>query len=165
MVAGVQTTSGANSRNRMFTVAVTFWTFLLQVLDTDGSCRRALAHVHALCAARRKPSLSASTAAYCTPRKRLPLRLLIALLRHVTSAVLRAAGDFDAPGGRLLVMDGATLTLQDSDANRATYHYASGQRPGCGFRQMHLLGLFDLRSGAWLHVVRSAQRRHDSHLA
>ena len=46
-----KSSSGANSRKRMFTVAVTFWTFLLQVLDADGSCRSALAHVHALCAA------------------------------------------------------------------------------------------------------------------
>jgi hypothetical protein len=30
---------------------------------------------------------------------------------------------------------------------------------------MHLLGLFDLRSGAWLRVVKSVQRRHDSALA
>lgn len=31
--------SGLNSRKRMFTVAVTFWTILLQVLDANGSCR------------------------------------------------------------------------------------------------------------------------------
>jgi hypothetical protein len=157
--------SGANSRKRMFTVAVTFWTFLLQVLDADGSCRSALAHVHALCAAKNKPSLSDSTAAYCKARRRLPASLLIGVLRHITQIVVRAAGDFNGDGGRLLVMDGTTITLQDSDANRAVYHYASGQKPGCGFPQMHLLGLFDLRSGAWLRVVKSAQRRHDSFLA
>ena len=157
--------SGLNSRKRMFTVAVTFWTFLLQVLDAHGSCRCALAHVHALCAARDKPSLSDSTAAYCKARRRLPARLLIGLLRHITEAVVRAAGDFDSTGGRWLVMDGTALTLQDSDENRALYHYASGQKPGLGFPQMHLLGLFDLRSGAWLRVVKSAERRHDSFLA
>jgi hypothetical protein len=160
-----KSSSGANSRKRMFTVAVTFWTFLLQVLDADGSCRSALAHVHALCAAKNKPSLSDSTAAYCKARRRLPARLLIGVLRHITEAVVRTAGQFDATGGRLLVMDGTAITLQDSDANRAVYHYASGQKPGCGFPQMHLLGLFDLRSGAWLRVVKSAARRHDSFLA
>lgn len=158
--------SGANSRKRMFTVAVTFGTFLLQVLDADGSCRSALPHVHALCAAKSKPSLSDSTAAYCKARRRLPACLLIGILRHVTEAVMHAAGDFGgAASPRLLVMDGTCITLPDSDANRAVYHYASGQKLGLGFPQMHLLGLFDLRTGAWLRVVKSAERRHDSFLA
>lgn len=161
--------SGPNSRKRTFTVALTFWTFLLQVLDADGSCRAALAHVHALCAAKRKASISLSTAAYCKARRRLPARLLMAVLRHITDALVRAAGDFGSPCefgcGRLLVMDGTACTLQDSDANRAVYHYAPGQKPGCGFPQMPLLGLFDLRTGAWLRVIKSAERRHDSHLA
>jgi hypothetical protein len=95
----------------------------------------------------------------------LPACLLIGVLRHITEVVVRAAGQFDAAGGRLLVMDGTAITLQDSDANRAAYHYASGQKPGCGFPQMHLLGLFDLRTGAWLRVVKSAARRHDCFLA
>jgi hypothetical protein len=128
-------------------------------------CRSALAHVHALCAAKNKPSISDSTAAYCKARRRLPACLLIGVLRHITEVVVRAAGQFDAAGGRLLVMDGTAITLQDSDANRAAYHYASGQKPGCGFPQMHLLGLFDLRTGAWLRVVKSAARRHDCFLA
>jgi hypothetical protein len=95
----------------------------------------------------------------------LPARLLIGLLRHITGAVVRAAGDCDGAGGRWLVMDGTAITLQDSDANRAVYHHASGQKPGLGFPQMHLLGLFDLRSGAWLRVVKSSERRHDSFLS
>jgi len=158
--------SGLNSRKRMFTPALTFWAFLLQVLDADGSCRAALAHVHALCAAKRKDTISDSTAAFCKARLRLPARLLISVLRHITHALVRASGDF---GGehtpRLLVMDGTCITMPDSDANRTVYPYAPGQKPGCGFPQMHLLGLFDLRSGAWLRVVKSAERRHDSHLA
>jgi len=90
--------------------------------------------------------------------------MLIRVLRHVTEAVQAAAGEFGGEG-RLLVMDGTVLTLPDSEANRSVYSYASGQKPGCGFPQMHLLGLFDLRTGAWLRVVKSAQRRHDSFLA
>lgn len=90
--------------------------------------------------------------------------MLFRVLRHVTAAVQAAAGDFGTQG-RLLVMDGTVLTMPDSDANRAVYSYASGQKPGCGFPQMFLLGLFDLRSGVWLRVVKSAARRHDSALA
>jgi len=156
--------SGANSRKRTFTPVLTFWTFLSQVLDPGGSCRRALSRVQALCALKGMATISDSTAAYCNARARLCARMLIRVLRQVTEVVQAAAGDCGS-AGRLLVMDGTALTLPDSDANRAVYAYATGQKPGCGFPQMHLLGLFDLRSGAWLRVVKSAARRHDSALA
>ena len=156
--------SGANSRKRTFTPVLTFWTFLSQVLDPAGSCRRALSRVQALCALKGHAAVSNSTAAYCNARSRLCARMLMRVLQHVTAAVQAAAGDMGAEG-RVLVMDGTTLTLPDSAANRSVYSYASGQKPGCGFPQMYLLGLFDLRSGAWLRVVKSAARRHDSALA
>ena len=156
--------SGVNSRKRTFTPVLTFWTFLSQVLDPGGSCRRALSRVQALCALKGHATLSDSTAAYCNARARLSSRMLIRVLRHFTEAVQAAARGLSGEG-RLLVMDGTVLTLPDSGANRRVYSYASGQQPGCGFPQMHLLGLFDLRSGAWLRVVKSAARRHDSALA
>jgi len=43
---------GANSRRRIFTPTVTMWAFLGQVLDPGSSCRKALANLHALFAAR-----------------------------------------------------------------------------------------------------------------
>lgn len=159
-----KTASGSNSRKRTFTPVLTFWTFLSQVLDAGGSCRRALGRVQALCAAKGIASVSDSTGAYCKARARLGARMLMRVLRHVTAVLQATEGEFGA-GGPLLVMDGTTLTLPDSAANRSVYAYASGQKPGCGFPHMHLLGLFDLRTGAWLRVVKSAVRRHDSALA
>jgi hypothetical protein len=40
---------GANSRHATYTVLVTFWAFLSQVLDPDGCCRRAVTRVQMLC--------------------------------------------------------------------------------------------------------------------
>lgn len=159
-----KTTAGLNSRKRVFTPALTFWAWLSQALDPQSSCRRALCRVQSLCATKGFASISNDTAAYCRARLRLPARLLLAVFKHLTQAVTRAAGDFGG-GGRLLVMDGTTVTMPDSDANRAVYSYAPGQKPGCGFPLMFLLGLFDLRTGAALRVVKSAARRHDSALA
>ncbi len=164
-VCRFKTSAGANSRRRTFTPVLTFWAFLSQVLDADSSCRRALSRVQALCVARGLAPVSDCTAAYCKARARLSARMLVGVLRHVTAAVQACAGDWGTQGGRLLVMDGTTLTLPDSLANRAVYAYAPGQKPGCGFPQMHLLGLFDLRTGACLRVVRSTTRRHDLALA
>ena len=112
-----------------------------------------------LCAAKGLAGVSEDTSAYCKARQRLPDRLLFAVFKHLTKAVARAAGDFGgSSSGRLLVMDGTTVTLPDSDANRAVYSYAPGQKPGCGFPLMFLLGLFDLRTGAALRVIKSTTR-------
>lgn len=155
---------GVNSRKRAFTPILTFWAFLAQVLDAGSSCRCAVIRVQALCAIKELAPVSDSTSAYCKARARLGAKLLIRVLRHVTEAVSRAAGDFGGQG-RLLVMDGTSLSMPDTEANRGVYAYAPGQKPGCGFPLMYLLGLFDLRTGACLRVVKSAARRHDSALA
>ena len=155
---------GVNSRKRAFTPILTFWAFLAQVLDAGSSCRCAVIRVQTLCATKGLAAVSESTGAYCKARARLGAKLLIRVLRHVTEAVSRAAGDFGGQG-RLLVMDGTSLSMPDTDDNRAVYSYAPGQKPGCGFPLMYLLGLFDLRTGACLRVVKSATRRHDSALA
>ena len=156
--------TGVNSRKRAFTPILTFWAFLAQVLDAGSSCRAAVIRVQALCAVKGLASVSESTSAYCKARARLGAKLLIRVLRHVTEAVSRTAGDFGGQG-RLLVIDGTSLSMPDTDANRGVYAYAPGQKPGCGFPLMYLLGLFDLRTGACLRVVKSAARRHDSALA
>ena len=113
-----KTACGANSRQRIFTPALTFWAWLSQVLDPQSSCRDALARVHSFSAAKGIKTSSGDTGAYCRARLRLPAALLFAVLRHLIDAIGRAAGDFGSGNGRLLVMDGTTVTLPDSDANR-----------------------------------------------
>lgn len=153
------------SRRRCFTPVLTFLAFLSQVLDSGGSCRRALSRVQALCALKGLAPISESTSAYCQARARLSMRWLLRILRHLSEAVSRAAGLAEDGCGRLLVMDGTTITLPDSAANRARYPYANGQKPGCGFPIVHALGLFDLRTGACLRFIKSERRRHDAALA
>lgn len=160
-----KSTSGVNSRKRVFTPTLTFWAWLAQVLDPASSCRSALQRVQAMIRSKGLSPINEDTAAYCRARRRLPAKLLIAIFKHLTLAVTRAAGDFGS-SGRLLVIDGTTITLADSPANAARYAYASSQqKPGCGFPVLYLVGLFDLRTGAALRVVKSAARRNDSALA
>ncbi len=71
--------SGANSRQRVFTPALTFWACLSQVLDPQSSCRDALARVQCFCAAKRLKPISSDTGAYCRARLRLPAALLFFL--------------------------------------------------------------------------------------
>ena len=156
---------GANSRQRFFTPVVTFWAFLGQVLDADGCCVRAVSRVQALFASRQMAAPDEDTSAYCRARMRLPIKLLLKAARFMVHKVCASADASAQQQGRLLVMDGTAITLQDTVANREAYADAPGQKPGCGFPLMKLVALFDLRTGAWLASVKCGQRRHDAALA
>jgi hypothetical protein len=73
---------GANSRHRIYSPLVTFWAFLCQTLDADGSFRRAVTRVQTLCSALKLPLPHEDMGAYCTARERLPIRLLPRLHCH-----------------------------------------------------------------------------------
>lgn len=158
-----------NSRDRLYTPIMTFWTFLAQVMDVGSCCDTAVARLQSFRLTKKLPAMSGTSGGYCTARARLSLLLLVRLMHWLSAAVVRAAGDFtsssDINAGRLLVMDGTSATLNDSKANRSMYSYPTGQKEGCGFPKMYLLALFDLRSGACLRMVKSAKLRHDSALA
>jgi hypothetical protein len=151
---------GAGSRERVFSRAVTFWAFLGQVLDPASSCRMAVARVQALFALKGLTRPGEHTGAYCEARLRLPVRWLMDLLEHITARLTQEHGG----EGRLLVADGTTATLPDTPALQKRYPQADGQKPGCGFPLMKLLGLFDLRSGAWLATTHSSRKFHDAPL-
>lgn len=151
---------GAGSRDRVFTAKVTFWAFLGQVLDPGSSCRKAVARVQALFTQHQKTPPAEHTGAYCEARLRLPVRWLMALLAHVITRLCQGQGS----SGRLLVVDGTTVALPDTPALQARYPQPKGQKPGCGQPLMKLLGLFDLRSGAWLATTHSWRKFHDCRL-
>jgi hypothetical protein len=153
---------GANSRRRIYTPLVTFWAFLAQTLDADGSCRRAVTRVQTLCSALGLELPDEDTGAYCTARARLPMRLLLNLHAHV---VERLGTCSLSAGRRVLVMDGTSIRMPDSAENAAVYSHAPQQKPGCGFPLMPVLGLFDLSGGTWIAAVKSKPRAHDAALA
>ena len=148
--------SGVNSRHSVFTPAVTFWAFLGQVLDPGSSCEKALSRVQALCALQGRALPSSATGAYCTARARLSVRWLCRLCAHVAGGLMGAGGE-----GHLLVADGTGVSLPHTAALQARHPQPGAQKPGCGFPHMKLLGLFDLRSGAWLATIHSHLRVHD----
>lgn len=152
---------GANSRHRIYTPLVTFWAFLSQTLDADGSCRRAVTRVQTLCSALGLELPDEDTGAYCTARARLPVKLLLRLHSHITQRL----GALPREERRVLVMDGTSIRMPDSKANAALYMQAPQQKPGCGFPLMPVLGLFDLNSGTWIGAVKSKGRAHDALLA
>jgi hypothetical protein len=161
-LAAYKTAQGSNSRHRIYTPQVTFWAFLAQTLDADGSCRRAVTRVQTLCSALGLALPDEDTGAYCTARARLPMRLLLNVHAHVAE---RLGVCSPSQGRRVLVMDGTSIRMPDSKPNAAVYARGPGQKPGCGFPLMPVLGLFDLSGGTWIAAVKSKPRAHDAALA
>jgi hypothetical protein len=56
-------------------------------------------------------------------------------------------------GLRVGVVDGTTVSMPDTVANQTEWPQHSGQKPGCGFPLMKLVGLFSLATGAAHAVV------------
>src|SRR2546428_112171 len=80
-------------RERFFPPYVTLWTFLLQILSPDGSCRDAVTRLRAFQVAQREQPCSPNTGSYCKARGRLP-EDMVARLAQATGHRLSQ----DAPG-------------------------------------------------------------------
>ena len=80
-VPGICRRIGHFFRDRIFSPAVTLWTFLTQILDPDHSCRQAVARVLAWLVGCGRKACSAENGAYCRARQRLPERVLARFVR------------------------------------------------------------------------------------
>lgn len=157
--------SGTNSRERRFTLHVTFWAFLAQTLAPQTSCRDIVRKVQAWWLLRAAGALagSSSTAAYTKARQRLEPEIIRDIGSHL---VARLEGRVQASqlwlGRRVRMVDGTTVSMPDTPDNQEKYPQSSSQKAGCGFPQMRVVGLFSLASGALLDHARSNTSVHES---
>lgn len=134
-------------RRRIFTTPVVFWTFLCQIFG-HTTCRSATGSVQSLLSHLGKALCASSDAAYCMARARLPIRMLIAIHRHLAAMLCPRRSS------RTFVFDGTTISMPDTVANQACWPQSGAQRSGIGFPIMRLVGLFDLATGAWVAMAR-----------
>jgi len=140
---------GEHSRRRIFSLPVTFWAFLAQVLSPGSSCREIVHKVQAWCAQCKLPRPSSKTGAYCRARQRLAHSLVLAVFHHIVTELERRVSNHRLwLGHRVLVVDGTCLSMPDTPANQQAFPQSSGQKPGLGFPVAKLVGLFSLASGA-----------------
>jgi hypothetical protein len=145
---------GASFRNRIWTPAVTLWTFLSQVLDPDHSCRQAVARQLAWRVAAGLPPCSPDNDAYCKARGRLPEDALAQLARDAGRRVLDAADGTWLWKGRVVkVVDGTCVSMPDTPANQKEYPQHPGQKPGAGFPLLRLVVVFALAVGTALEAA------------
>ena len=154
-----QTEEGPNSREQIYSVRRTFFGFLYQVLNPACPCREVVRQIQALFALVSSRRVSAGTGAYSTARGRLPIDTLARLRGAVAAHAGQAAErwkDF-----LVKVIDGTGISLPDTAANQRAYPQSRGQKRGCGFPLMKVVGVFSLATGALLDYARGNKHQHE----
>jgi hypothetical protein len=141
-------------RHVTYTPLLTFWAFFWQMLSPDKSCRAALKRIAAREAASGATIDAEDTGPYCKARARLPESLPHRLMGHVGRAVHGAAPEsWRWCGRRVKVVDGSTVSMPDTAANRREYPQIPGQRAGVGFPIARIVVVFCLATGVVLEAA------------
>lgn len=136
-------------RSTVFTPLVTLRAFLFQVLSSTGACKEAVAHVLVERIGLDYHANSMNTGPYCKSRLRLKLAHLKAAVTF-SGKILhqQASGSWLWNGFRVLLVDGTTLLMPDTNDNQKTFPQQSAQKQGLGFPIVRLVGLISLTTGA-----------------
>lgn len=145
--------AGHQWRDRTLNPVRTIWLFALQLLHGNTAC----AHV-----ARLLPEGQVTDNAYCQARSRIPLRVFTELFDRLARALQGRERPMSWNGRRVLIVDGTSCSMPDTAELDARYGHPGGQKPGCSFPTMHLLGLLEARTGLLIDLVPSAFRTHDA---
>jgi hypothetical protein len=143
-----------NARSIVFTPLLTLKAFIFQVLSPTGSCKEAVAHILMERINYNYSANSMNTGAYCKARLRL-------VLSHLKAAVIssgqllhqQASKDWLWKGYRVIMVDGTTLLMPDTEDNQTVYPQQSVQKPGIGFPIVRLVGLISLATGSCVDYV------------
>jgi hypothetical protein len=129
----------------IYSVPLTLWAFVTQVVSESKSCLAAVARVLAWLTQLGREVCDAGTGAYCKARAKLTELFLRDLVcdvgRHLEDQALES---WRWHGRRVVLVDGSTLSMPDTPANQQAYPQSRSQRPGVGFpivRWVALLGL------------------------
>ena len=159
------TDEGPNSRDRVFSLRLTFECFIWQMLKPNTSCREVVRQVQALLGLHHRAPTDEGNSAYIQARQRLPReRLEKAMIATAQAADHRAGSGGQLNGRPVKVIDGSTTQLSDTPQNQKACPQPGSQKPGCGFPVMKLAVLFSLAGGAVLNVIMDSLHNHDLRL-
>ena len=151
-------------RQRHFGHVPVFWAWLAQILEAKALCQKAVGLIQSWCWSCGLPVPSSDTSSSCKARGRLGLPFLHAVHRRVVDTLRSRVEPANNrwQGLNLKAIDGSSVQLMDTAANQLAYPQPSGQKPGCGFPTMGIVGLLDLGHGGWEHFETGRWSRHDS---
>jgi hypothetical protein len=140
---------GVQYRDRLFNPSTTIWGFLSPVLSEDHSCRDAVSRIIAHRAAAGLSVGSANTASYCNARTRLPRGVLRTLAKRTAQQLQDSLPQaWKWLGRSVFIVDGAHVSMPDTEANQARFPQPTVQKPGLGFPLARVAVLLSLASGA-----------------
>jgi IS4 transposase len=158
-IAAAAMAAGYTEHGRLYTAATTVITFLGQVLNAQRSCRRAVSGVVAHRATTGQPAASADTGGYCKARQRLPVGACTRLVRQTGTALEQEAGAaWRWQGRRVRVVDGSTLKVADTRANRDAFPLQRGVVTGTSYPVVRILVVFALSVGSVLDAALAPYR-------
>jgi hypothetical protein len=159
MVDAALAAEGVTHNESISTPFVTLCTFLSQVLDPDHSCRAAVARVIVWLAIHDRAPCSEHTGTYCDARLRLPLEVVVHLVRRTGREVEgRAAADWLWKGRRVLPVDGTTASMPDTPRNQAVFPQPTSQAQGVGFPLVRMVAIIALATGVVLDLATGPYR-------
>jgi hypothetical protein len=155
----------------VYTPAITRWALVLQVFfsDEQRSCKAAVLHVAALWAALGRRVCDTNTGAYCRARLKIPFEAVRDISKRLAGDA-EAAVDRDAElteqeaessecpevvaqvkskavSGRILLVDGFTITVADTPENQEAYPQNPVQAEGLGFPILRCVSLISMATG------------------
>jgi hypothetical protein len=148
MVNAALAAEGVSFKERIYTPLVTIWLFLSQVLDPDHSCRAAVARLIVWLAIRGRKPCAPETNSYCDARQRLPLGVIVRLVRQTARETdADASNDWLWKGRRVSLVDGTTVSMPDTVRNQQAFPQANTQKAGVGFPVARLVAIIALATG------------------
>jgi len=164
----------------VYTPAITLWALVSQTFfaGAQRSCKAAVIRVASLWATRGRTVCDTNTGAYCRARKKIPFELVRDITRqiaHDAEAAVSHTGfshtvvDEDpdvnlssrvvkevrvhANGRRVLLLDGFTITAEDTPENQDEYPQNPVQKAGLGFPILRCVTLISLYTGLLFDVA------------
>ena len=134
----------------VYTRGVTVWAMLSQALFTDvqRSCRAAVQRVAVYFALLGREVSSTNTGGYCRARAKVTEGVVQRLVEGVALRCEAAVPDeWRWHALRVLMVDGTTFSMADSEENRKEYPQSSSQTEGLGFPVLRAVAVTSLATG------------------
>jgi len=160
MIRAALESAGVEFRDRIYNPMVTLYAFLSQVIaKKDSSCQDAASRVSADRVAQGKKACSPDGSSYCAARARLPLEVTENLTRETGQTLhQRAQPNWRWKGRDVVIVDGSTDTMADTEENQAEFPQSKNQKKGLGFPILRFVTFLSLSVGTVLDCAIGACR-------
>ena len=141
----------------IYTVAITVWSFLSQVLrdGKEASCQAAVARVVSHCQQLGITAPTSDTGDYCRARAKLVESAIRTLSCEVAAGLELAANKAWLWKNRFhaKLIDGFTFTMPATSKNQARYPQSTAQKPGVGLPIARVVGILSLATACVMNLA------------